>query len=320
MSSQLSYIDTTGKNVLSIQSHVTHGYVGNRAATFPLQVKGWNLDALNTVNFSNHPGYGSFTGFKTSSEQIRDIYKGLIANEYEYNVLLTGYIADFKSLETVNDICIDYIKYHHDKFKNGDCLWVLDPVLGDNGKLYVSKEIIPKYIEMLNQGYINLITPNQFEMEVLTNTKINTLQDLYQSLIKFHKLYKVPNVIVTSVYLLNDEKIYSAGSSIFNEKPFYYKLPIIDAKFSGSGDLFSALLMDNFYTSGDLVISLGKTLTTVEAVLINSFKIEKLLQQKNEKIIKENSNDMLYIKDLKLIESKNIFLKNEIKYQVCFNW
>ena len=52
------------RKVLSIQSHVVHGYVGNKAATFPLQYQGWDVDALNTVQFSNHPGYGHFTGFR----------------------------------------------------------------------------------------------------------------------------------------------------------------------------------------------------------------------------------------------------------------
>ena len=54
------------KKVLSIQSHVVHGYVGNKAATFPLQCKGWDVDALNTVQFSNHPAYGHISG---------DVYK-----------------------------------------------------------------------------------------------------------------------------------------------------------------------------------------------------------------------------------------------------
>lgn len=55
-------MEGTGNRVLSIQSHVVSGYVGNKSATFPLQLLGFEVDAINTVQFSNHTGYGHWKG------------------------------------------------------------------------------------------------------------------------------------------------------------------------------------------------------------------------------------------------------------------
>lgn len=65
------------KSILTIQSHVVHGYVGNRASTFPLQVLGWDVDVLNTVQLSNHTGYGKVFGQKLTGEEIWTQYEGV---------------------------------------------------------------------------------------------------------------------------------------------------------------------------------------------------------------------------------------------------
>lgn len=60
-------------NILSIQSHVAYGYVGNRAATFPLQRLGFDVWAVNTVQFSNHTGYGAWKGEAFSPAHVRAV-------------------------------------------------------------------------------------------------------------------------------------------------------------------------------------------------------------------------------------------------------
>ena len=147
-------MDST-RQILSIQSHVVHGYVGNKAATFPLQYRGWNVDALNTVQFSNHPGYGKFTGFRElKAEMYQIIESGLINGLHlNYDVILTGYLPSVHSLksicELINNIC-----------KQKNTPWILDPVLGDNGKLYVDMECVNIYKKLLSQCSIYLTVPN----------------------------------------------------------------------------------------------------------------------------------------------------------------
>ena len=113
--------------VLSIQSHVVHGYVGNKSASFPLQLLGYDVDAINTVQLSNHTStvsylinqttkplitklvtleYPSFTGHKLSGDQIMDLINGLDANGIlsSYSHLLVGYIGQSASLEIIREI------------------------------------------------------------------------------------------------------------------------------------------------------------------------------------------------------------------------
>ena len=77
--------------VLSIQSHTVHGYVGNKSAVFPLQTLGIEVDFINSVQFSNHTGYPSWTGEALDGEQLWKIVEGLIANNLIMHThLLTG--------------------------------------------------------------------------------------------------------------------------------------------------------------------------------------------------------------------------------------
>src|SRR5690625_6469341 len=64
-------------NVLSVQSHVAYGYVGNRAAAFPLQRLGFDVWAVNTVQFSNHTGYGTWTGDVFTADHVRKVIEGI---------------------------------------------------------------------------------------------------------------------------------------------------------------------------------------------------------------------------------------------------
>jgi pyridoxine kinase len=143
--------------VLSVQSHVVHGYVGNKAATLPLQLLGYDVDPINTVHFSNHTGYPTFTGTKLSSSQFRDIVFGLEKNGIlgQYTIILTGYIGNHEVLADVIDLC--------KKLKSQDLFIAIDPVMGDNGSLYVQESYPELYRKLIE--YADIITPNGFEAE-----------------------------------------------------------------------------------------------------------------------------------------------------------
>ncbi|KNC82911.1 pyridoxal kinase [Sphaeroforma arctica JP610] len=92
------------KRVLSIQSHVVSGYVGNKAATFPLQLLGYETDCVNSVNFSNHTGYQSWKGTAMNGNELSDLIEGLTKNDLgAYDFLLTGYIGSESFLRQVVD-------------------------------------------------------------------------------------------------------------------------------------------------------------------------------------------------------------------------
>ncbi|KAF9233742.1 Ribokinase-like protein [Melanogaster broomeanus] len=155
---------------------------------------GYDVDVVNTVNFSNHSGYGHFGGTKTSAEELTRIFNLMQQTDVLIpDRLLTGYIPNAESLDSVHKLVKTL------KTTKADLLYVLDPVLGDSGKLYVAENCVPLYRQMLPLATI--ITPNWFEVEVLTEIPLTDLTSLRAALHKLHKTYQVPNVVISSIPL-----------------------------------------------------------------------------------------------------------------------
>lgn len=251
---------TTGR-VLSIQSHVAFGYVGGKAAVLPLQCLGYDVDVVNSVNFSNHSGYGRFGGSRATAEELSKIFElmdqnGLLSSER----LLTGYIPGAEALSAVKDLAVKL------RQKNADLIYLLDPVLGDSGRLYVAPDTIPVYRDALR--YATIITPNWFEVEVLTDVRILDLASLRRALQVLHEQYNVPNVVISSIPLrpwLADALpapmrphtpssdldflvcISSSRGDEGAQRAVHARcIPCLPGYFSGVGDLFSALVLGHF--------------------------------------------------------------------------
>ncbi|KAH7372261.1 Ribokinase-like protein [Pyrenochaeta sp. MPI-SDFR-AT-0127] len=187
--------------VLAIASHVVHGYVGNKMATFVMQSLGCDVSAINTVHYSNHTAYKQVKGTKTSADQILDLYDGLRqSNLTNFDVLLTGYVPSAEAVQAIGKIGRD-VKFNAGT-KPGSFFWVLDPVMGDNGKLYIPEDEVPEYKALLREA--DLILPNQFEAELLSDTPITDLKSLAAAIQVLHKTYQVPHVIITSLRLTRD--------------------------------------------------------------------------------------------------------------------
>ncbi|KAI6023324.1 Ribokinase-like protein [Pisolithus marmoratus] len=203
---------TCSDRILSIQSHVAFGYVGGKAAVFPLQCMGYDVDVVNTVNFSNHTGYGCFGGTKTTAEELSKIFDSMDkTGVLSATRLLTGYIPNAASLDVVHHLARKL------KARNPNLIYLLDTVLGDAGKLYVEADVIPVYRKILPLATV--ITPNWFEVEyvvlhwlprcfymtanfrTLTDVKLTDLASLRRALIKLHTVYQVPNVVISSIPL-----------------------------------------------------------------------------------------------------------------------
>ncbi|KAJ6561154.1 Ribokinase-like protein [Mycena vulgaris] len=247
--------------VLSIQSHVVFGYVGGKAAVFPLQCLGYDVDVVNTVNFSNHSGYGRLGGTRTTAAELTEIFQGLERNHLLFpDRLLTGYIPGAEGLSAVADL-VDKLKS-----EKPDLIYLLDPVLGDSGRLYVAPDVIPVYRRML--AHSTIITPNWFEVETLTDIELKDLPSLRRAFTVLHKEYHVPHVVISSIPLAewlkaalpatlsagldpeanhllcisSSATLDSSSSSIVHAQT----VQLLPGYFSGVGDLFSALLLAHF--------------------------------------------------------------------------
>ncbi|KAH7564208.1 hypothetical protein BM1_01255 [Bipolaris maydis] len=193
--------------VLAIASHVVHGYVGNKMATFVMQSLGCDVSAINTVHYSNHTAYKQIKGTKTSAGEILELYEGLRqSNLNNFDVLLTGYVPSAEAVQAIGTIGRD-IKFNAGT-KPGSFFWVLDPVMGDNGKLYIPEDEVPEYKGLLREA--DLILPNQFEAELLSETPITDLKSLAAAIEVLHTKYQVPHVIITSLRLTRDNQTVSS--------------------------------------------------------------------------------------------------------------
>ncbi|KAL5513368.1 BUD16 [Sanghuangporus vaninii] len=265
-----------GSRVLSIQSHVTYGYVGGKAAVFPLQCLGYDVDAVNTVDFSNHSGYGRFGGSRATAQDLATIFDTMEANGLlTQERIVTGYIPGAEALSVVARLVKKV------KLKNPDIIYLLDPVLGDSGKLYVTPDVIPIYRKLLPQATV--ITPNWFEVETLTDIPLKDMHSLRRALKILHEEYHVPHVVMSSIplhdffrdalpphFIPEEEDPTIASSSLLCISSTYntcangsvvqnginhtsdpsevhaHVLPCIPGYFSGVGDLFSALVLAHF--------------------------------------------------------------------------
>ncbi|KAK1269849.1 Pyridoxal kinase [Acorus gramineus] len=227
----------TGR-VLSIQSHTVQGYVGNKSAVFPLQLLGYDVDPINSVQFSNHTGYPTFKGQVLNGEQLWDLIEGLAANNLLYYThLLTGYIGSVSFLNMVLQV-VEKLR-----LVNPELIYVCDPVMGDEGKFYVHSDLVSVYRQKV-VPVASMLTPNQFEVEQLTGFRIASESDGLKACNYLHTAGP-SKVVITSLNLEDNLLLIGSHLKTKGEPPEQFKIviPKIHAYFTGTGDLTTALLL-----------------------------------------------------------------------------
>lgn len=307
------------KSVLSVQSHVVHGYVGGRAATFPLQYLGWDVDNINTVNFSNHTGYGFVRGSAIEASNMTALFHGLVDIKCKYDAIILGYIPSAELIDIMSTN-VQLLKTN-----KPSTIYVCDPVMGDQGQLYVSEDCVEAYRRLLHEGQVDIITPNHFELELLSGCKIINETDLKIATDYLHKTCKIKHIVITS---LGDEfklgakshsdTIYCAVSSSDDSSLQYFRIPVIKSYFTGVGDLFTALLLDKFYNNPkNIMVAVNQVLTIMVDVLKLTLKLgkeeyreyKKIHTLENEDILegKMNDADSMRFFELRVIQAREFY-------------
>lgn len=258
--------------VLSIQSTVVHGFCGNKAATLPLQLFGFDVCPINTVQFSNHTGYKSFKGSRLSAEQFCQLITGLKENDLgDFKYVITGYVGKQPLLKEIRE------EISRMKRGNPKMFVAIDPVMGDNGNFYVDATCVGEYHEMITNA--NLLTPNAFETEQLTGIKLKSMGSIFQAINKLHWM-GAKAVVMTSIeepsFMKKDTILVIASDSSRSD---YYltielnKLKMISGSFVGTGDLFTALLVSWMTQRGaTLFEAVEKTVSSIQGVLKATIK------------------------------------------------
>lgn len=232
-------------------------------------------------------------GHGLSSTDYRNIIQGLEDNDLlGYDVILSGYT---KSSEILLDIGETVKKA---KVKKPDVIYVLDPVLGDNGRFYVPEELLTTYLDHL-VPLATVFTPNQFEAEVLSGISFHGIKDVLQASTLFHdkgvKLY-----VQKGLKFVDEDHLQIVASLRTARGHFAYQkiFPKINRNFSGCGDLFSALVTAWVYRFRHELFALerhdilGSILDTTVTVM--SAVLEKTVARGQQ--------------ELAIIESSTIFL------------
>jgi pyridoxine kinase len=221
-------------NVLSIQSAVTFGHVGNSAATFALQRLGHDCWPVATVQLAHHPAHGAWRGRVTPAGELSSTVEALAARGVlaRADAVLSGYLADAEQGPAIEDAVAQVRR------ANPAALWALDPVIGDHGRIYVA----PGIVEWLRDAALpraDLVTPNAFEAGVLTGRSVT---EGSQALAAARDLQRrgAATVLVTGVTGASDriEMILAAG-----EGAWRVETPRIDYPAHGAGDLLAALFL-----------------------------------------------------------------------------
>jgi pyridoxine kinase len=172
-------------------------------------------------------------------------------------MLLSGYCPSAATVEQIGLIARELKSRSYTK--PGSFFWVLDPVMGDNGRIYVAEDELPVYKSLLKDA--DLILPNQFEAELLSDVRIHDLATMKQAITKLHSSYQVPHVLITSIRLpptasntptqMDEDLSTSAKLSIIGStctsdmKPRLFRItvPALPVFFSGTGDMFASLMV-----------------------------------------------------------------------------
>ena len=252
---------------LSLQSHVAYGYVGNRAATFPLQRLGHEVWAVNTVEFSNHTGYGAWRGRAASAEQVSEIVQGIeaLGQFSRCDGLLTGYVGD----AALADVVLDTAR--RVRAANPRAVWCCDPVLGDIDTGIYVKPGIDTFFRDRAIPAADLVTPNHFELEHLTGRTVSTMAEaLAAARILLQGERPGPRLaLITSLRRADAAADTIEMVAVTREAAWRVATPMIGFEIApnGTGDAVAALFTAHWISGDEIADALGKAASSIFAVL-----------------------------------------------------
>ncbi len=248
--------------LLSIQSSVAFGHVGNSAAVFPLQRLGIEAWAVNTVHFSNHTGYGAWRGPLLSADDLREVVLGV--EERGTLARLTGVLSGYQGAEDVGAVVLETVA--RVKELNPAAVYCCDPVMGDVGRGMFVRPGIPEFMRDQVVPAADVITPNHFELDFLAGRETRTLAEVLSAVEQVRRSGP-STVLVTSV--LTDET--PAGSvdvvAVSDEGAWLSRTPLLPISPNGCGDVTTAVFLAHLLRSQSTSLALQRVTSTVFGIL-----------------------------------------------------
>jgi len=249
-------------NILSIQSHVAYGHVGNASAVFPMQRLGVEVWPIHTVQFSNHTGYGAWKGRVFDGPAIEELLEGIA----ERGVLprCDGVLSGYMGSADIGTAILKAVARVREA--NPKALYCCDPVIGDVGRGVFVRPGIPEFMKEKAIPVADIITPNQFELDYLSGLTTETLEDVKAAIRAVHQLG--PRVILaTSVQTREtpDDAIDLVAGA--DGQCWRVRTPKLSLSVNGAGDAIAALFFVHYARTRSAATALAEASASVFGLL-----------------------------------------------------
>ena len=253
-------------NVISIQSQVAYGHVGNSAAVFPMQMHGIDVIAVPTTLLSNRPGYPTIRGRVLDAQLVADLLLGIEERGAvdTAQMILSGYLGS----PEIAAVVADFVQ--RAKAKNPALRYCCDPVLGDRDRgLFVHADIPPLVRDRLCP-LADVVTPNHFEFEYLSGAKAATTDQVIEAARAL--IARGPSTVVVTSAELTDTPVGEIETLAVERakeafKAWRVRTPKLPISPNGTGDLFAALLVSARVRGSDTPQALSHAASAIFAVL-----------------------------------------------------
>lgn len=249
-------------NILSIQSHVAYGHVGNASAVFPMQRLGVEVWPIHTVQFSNHTGYGAWKGRVFDGGMIDEVMEGIAERGVLPNCdgVLSGYMGSADLGHAILS-AVERVRAANPK-----ALYCCDPVIGDVGRGVFVRPGIPEFMREQAVPAADIVTPNQFELELLTDIEVRTMADAHRA-VEALRDAGPKAVLVTSLHTIETPEDAIDLMAADHQGSFRVRTPKIDIGVNGAGDAIAALFFVHYLRDGSAASALAKAASSIYGLL-----------------------------------------------------
>ncbi len=253
-------------NILSIQSWVSYGHVGNASAVFPLQRLGANVWSINTVQFSNHTGYGHWTGQVYSGDSVRELVDGIEARDVlrHCDAVLSGYMGD-PAIGAAILHAVDRVRA-----ANSNAVYCCDPVIGDTDTGVYVRPGIEEFLRDQTLPAADIATPNRFEVERLTGLDCATLAGAKQAVTRLAEGMRPdgPRCVLMTSLETDTTPGDHMDMMVFESGAFHLlRTPRLPVSVNGAGDAIAALFLFHRLRTGSAVASLEAAGSSIHGLL-----------------------------------------------------
>jgi pyridoxine kinase len=245
--------------VLSVQSWVACGNVGNTAALFPLQRLGCETWSLNTVTFSNHTGYGKWRGAAVPASEIAALFEGIaeLGVLPRCDAVLSGYLGEAETGPVLLDIVTRV------KQANPRALFACDPVMGDVGPGWYVRAGVPEFYRDHALAVADIVTPNRFELEWLSGSRVSNLAEGAAAAAMLRR--QGPGIVLVTSLDLAPERVAVVAAG--PDGVWAVETPVLAIEATGCGDAVAALFLGWLLKGKPLPEALSATIAAIYGVI-----------------------------------------------------